>query len=96
MSVQKSLETYWMHHVIKKIMTEKKTTLHPSGTKTGKKVTIETEKVNKLLLNIPTGNITELNDLIYTRAKPVCDKIDIPIRNPNRNTKSGWENKLEG
>ena len=30
---------------------------------------------------------TELNDLIYAGAKLVNDKIDITLRNPNRNTK---------
>ena len=32
--------------------------------KTGKKINVETEKVNRLLKIIPTNNITELNDLI--------------------------------
>ena len=29
-------------------------------------------------------------------TKLVSDKIVIPQRNPSRNTKSGWEMKLEG
>ena len=32
-------------------------------------------------------NITELNKLIYAGAKLVSDKIGIPLRNLNRNTK---------
>ena len=47
-----------------------------------KKVKIETKKVKRLLTNIPTGNIIELNKL-------VCDKISVPQENPNGNTKSG-------
>ena len=34
-----------------------------------KKDKVETEKVKKLLLNIPTGNITFLNELIHMGAK---------------------------
>ena len=49
----------------------------------------ETEKVNRLLPNIPTVNISEINQLIYSGAKLVCDKIGISRRNPNRNTKPG-------
>ena len=37
------------------------------------KVKVKTEKKNKLLTNIPTGNIIELNDLIYEGAQLVCD-----------------------
>ena len=81
--------------LIKKIMTEKKITLLSFGNQDWKKVEIETEKVNKLLPNIPTGNITELKVLVYARAKLVCDKIGIPQRNPDRNIKSRWEIRLE-
>ena len=56
---------------------------------------IETEKVNQLLLNILTGNLTELNELIYAGAKLVCDKIGISLRNQKRNIKSGWEIRPE-
>ena len=57
---------------------------------------VETEKANKLLPNIPIGNITELNELIYAGVKQVCDKISVPEGKLNINTKSGWEIKLEG
>ena len=60
------------------------------------KVKVETWKVTKLLPNIPTGNITELNEVIYTEMKLVCDKIGISHRSPNKTTKSGWEIRLEG
>ena len=47
---------------IKRIMSEKRT------------VKSETEKVNDLLTNIPTNDITELNDLIYAGAKLDSEK----------------------
>ncbi len=60
------------------------------------KVNVKTEKANKLLTDHPTGNTTDLNKLIYAKAKFVSDKIDIPQRKPNRNTKLGWEICLKG
>ena len=56
----------------------------------------EIVKVNKLLTIIPTGNITELNELIYSGAKLVCDTICIRLVNPSKNTKPRWEVRLEG
>ena len=50
-------------------MTEKKTTLPSLSNLDRKKVKVETEKVNKILLNIPKSNITELNGIIYAGAK---------------------------
>ena len=38
--------------------------------------------------------ITELNELICAGPKVICDKIGIPLRNPNSNTKPGWEIRL--
>ena len=39
---------------------------------------METEKINQELTHIPTKkNITELNELIYTGAKLVCEKIAV-------------------
>ena len=52
--------------------------------------------VNKLLPIIPTGNIMELNELIYAWAKLTGDKIVVLLRNPNKNTKLGREIRLEG
>ena len=60
-----------------------------------KKVKVETEKVNKTLTYIST-DITELSQLIHEREKLVCDNIDIPLMNQNRNTKPGLEMRLEG
>ena len=44
----------------------------------------ETEKVNDFLTNIPTNDITELNDLIYAGAKLVCEKIEVPLKTTDR------------
>ena len=53
------------------------------------------QKVNVLLTNISTNNITELNDLIYTGAKFVCTKIGVPLKTTDRKSKPGWEIRLE-
>ena len=67
-------------------MSEKKTTL-PSLRKLDlEKVKAETETIKKLLPNIRRDNITELNKRIYVGGKLVCDKTNVPQRNPNRNT----------
>ena len=81
--------------VLQKTMTEKRLHYHPSKTETWKKVKVETEKINKLSKNIPKGDISELKELIYAETKLVSDKIDVPLRNPNRNTKPEWEIRLE-
>ena len=72
-------------------MTETKTELPSLRSQNRKKLKVETKKINKLLRNIPTDNITELNELIYTKAKLVCNKICVSRRNRNRNTKPAWE-----
>ena len=51
-------------------MTEK-STLSSLWKQDLKKVKVETEKVNKLLINIPTGHFSEANKLIYARMKIV-------------------------
>ena len=51
--------------------------------------------MNELLTDNSTNNIIELNELIYVRSKLVYDKIVVPLRNSNRNSKSGWEIRLE-
>ena len=75
--------------LIKKIMTEEKTTLSSLRNQNWEKVQVETEKVNILLKHILTNNITELNEVNYAGAKLVRDKIGIPQRNTHRNTKPG-------
>ena len=55
----------------------------------------EPEKVNDLLTNIPTNDITELNDLIYVGVKLNCEKIGAPLKTTDRKSKSGWELRQE-
>ena len=52
------------------------------------------QRVKKWLPHTPTGNITEQDELIYTGPKLVSDKIDVPQRESNRNTKPSWEIRL--
>ena len=85
--------------LVQQIMADEKSKLPSLRNIEWKKVKKETEKINKILMNIPTNNITELNNLIYAGAKLVCDRIGAPLRNTNRetnrNTKAGWEFRLE-
>ena len=41
------------------------------------------------------NNITELNKLIYAGVKLVCEKISVPLKNLNGNSKPGLEIQLE-
>ena len=76
-------------------MTEKKpTTLRSLRKEDWKEVMVETKKANKLLINIPSGNIIELNKLIYAEAKLVCQKIGISLKNSNKNLKINLDAKL--
>ena len=68
----------------KKIKIKKKTTLPSLINQDWNKVQVGSEKVNKLLPNSPTGNITELNELFYTWAKLICNKIGVPGGNPTK------------
>ena len=81
--------------VMKRIMSEKKTTLSSLRSKDWGTVKSETEKVNDLLKNIPTKNITELNDLIYSGAKLVFEKIEVPLETTNKKSKPVWELRLK-
>ena len=56
---------------ITRITSEKKTIWPSLGNQDWRIVKSETEKVNDLLTNISTNDITELNDLIYAGAKLV-------------------------
>ena len=77
--------------IIKRIMLELKITLSCLRNQDGKTVKADTEKINELLTHIRTSNITELNELIYARAKLISDKIGLP----KKNTKPGWKIRLE-
>ena len=52
-------------------------------------------KINQILPYISTNYITELNELIYTGAKLVCKKIGIPSISTKKQSKPGWEIRLE-
>ena len=81
--------------ILKRIMSEKKTTLPSLRNQDGKTARVETYKINELLTHISTYNITELNELIYAEAKLVWNRIGVSLKNTNRNSKLGWEIRLE-
>ena len=81
--------------IIKRIMSEKKTALASLKNQEWWSVKSETEKVDDLLTNIPTNDITELNDLIYAGTKLICEKIGVPLKTADRKSKPGWKLRLE-
>ena len=80
--------------ILNRIISAKKTALPSLRNQNWKTVKTETKKINKLLMHIST-NITELNELIYTIAKLICDKRRVLLKNTNRNSKPGWKIQLE-
>ena len=80
---------------VKRIMSSEKTILLSLRNIEWKTLKIETEKINHILPYIPTNNITELNELIYAGAKLVCEKIGIPSKSTKKQSKPGWEIRLE-
>ena len=52
-------------------------------------------KINELLIHSSTDNIMELNELIYAGAKFICDKVGVPLKNMNGNSKPGRKIRLE-
>ena len=76
-------------YTIKRIMSENKTTLLSLRNQDWKKVKSETQKVNNLLTNIPTNDITELNDLVYAGEILVCKKIGVHLKIKDRKSKPG-------
>ena len=55
----------------------------------------ETNRINQMLPYISTNNISELNDLIYTGAKLVCEKIAVPSKSMKKQSKPGLEIRQE-
>ena len=53
------------------------------------------DKINHILPYIPTNNITKLNELIYAGAKLVCEKTEIPSKSTKKQSKPGWQIRLE-
>ena len=62
--------------LIKKSWLKRRLHYYSAGTKIRKKLR-EKQKIDKLLTNIPTGNITELNDLIHAGMKLDMNKIGV-------------------
>ena len=60
-----------------------------------KTLKIETNKINHILPYILTNNINEINEPIYAGAKLVCEKIEIPSNSTKKQSKPGWEIRLE-
>ena len=57
-------------------------------------VKTETNKINQVLPYISKNNITELNKLIYARAKLVYRKIGIPLKSTKK--KSNQDGNFDG
>ena len=76
----------------KRIISEKKKPTLPSlRNQDWRTVKSETEKVNDLLTNILTNDITKFNDLIYAGADLVCEKIRVPLKTKEWKSKPWWE-----
>ena len=65
---------------VKRIIKSEKTILPSLRNIEWRTLKLETNRINRVLPHIPTNNITELNELIYTGAKLVCEKIRIPLK----------------
>ena len=72
---------------LKGIMNGEKTTLPSLRNIERRTVKTETNKINQVLPYISTNNITELNELIYTWAKLVCEKIEIFSKSTKKKSK---------
>ena len=77
---------------VKRIMNSEKAILPSLRNIEWKTLKIETNKINHIL---PTNNITELNELIYAGAKLDCENIGIPSKSTKKQSKPGWEIRLE-
>ena len=80
---------------VKRIMNSEKTILPSLRNIEWKTLKTETNKINHILPYIPTNNITELNELIYAGAKLVCENIGTPSKSTKKQSKPGWEIRLE-
>ena len=79
----------------KRIMNSEKTILPSLRNIEWKTLKIETNKINHILPYIPTNNITKLNEVIYAGGKLVYENIGIPSKNTKKQSKPGWEIRLE-
>ena len=70
-------------------MNSEKTTLPSLRNIEWRTLKTETNRINQMLPYISTNNISELNDLIYARAKLVCEKIGVPSKSTKKQSKPG-------
>ena len=70
-------------------MNSEKTTLPSLRNIEWRIVKAETNKMNQVLTDISTNNITELNELIYAGAKLVCKKTGILSKSTKGKSKPG-------
>ena len=75
-------------NIYRLIFNEKKITLPSFRKQDWRTDKSETEKVNDLLINIPTNDIMELNNLIYTGRKLVCEKNRSPLEDHRQKVKT--------
>ena len=80
---------------LQRFMNSVKTTLPSLRNIEWRTLKTETNKINQMLPYKSTNNISELNDLIYTGAKWVCEKIGVPSKSTKKQSKPGWEVRLE-
>ena len=80
---------------LKRIMNGEKNTLPSLRNTEWRTVKTEMNKINQVRPKISTNNITELNELIYAGAKLVCKKIGISSESTKKESKPGWEIRLE-
>ena len=81
--------------IIKRIMSEKKTSLPSLRNWDWKTIKTKTKNINELLTHISKNNIKELSEFIYAIAISVYDKIGVLLMNANRNSKPWWKIRQE-
>ena len=73
----------------------KRVDYHHNEAKTEQRVS-ENKKIDELSTHTSTNNIMEFKEVIYAGKRLlVCDKISVPQKNMNGNSKTGWEIQLE-
>ena len=80
---------------LKRIMNSVKTTHLSLRNIEWRTLKTETNRINQMLPYISTNNISDLNDPIYAGAKLVCEKIGVPSKSTKKQSKPGWEVRLE-
>ena len=80
--------------IIKRIMSEKKVIIPFPRNQRWKTVKAEKKK-EQIIKKYLNQQHHRLNEQIYAWAKLVWDKIGVLLENANRNSKPGWEIKLE-